>query len=307
LILKKYLESLGKVVTLLFSGNINADEKKKHSFLPYFEEIKFEDSRGYLSSQKADILILIDGTNLAQFYNITSTEKVPTLDCYNKIIHIDHHQSLPEKLGTWTLQKQLSSTAEVILTEIVPFNFVTEKIATLGYAAIVGDTGNFRWAISKSTFDLSAKLVDRGADYKEVVDSFFFERSKLFWEMTSYVVNNLEYDEKLGSMFVYLPFNKFKNDLDSHKLVVLKDAFEEIARTVEGYSRGFLVYEEKPGVVVISSRGNNLRNKINLPEMLKELGGNGGGHANACRADLKGDFDKIVKDLKNVLAKSLNS
>lgn len=305
LILKKYLESLNKKVTLMQSSTLSSEDKDFYSFLPYFDEITFKDTREVLSGKNFDVLILIDGTNLVQYYDENSILERPNLSFYDKIIHIDHHLNNPEKLGTWTLQKQVSCTAEVILSEIVPEDFVDKDIANLGYAAIVGDTGNFKWSFQPETMELAAKLLNKGASFLEIVNKFFFSRTKIYMEMLAYGINNSEYNAELQTQFLFMPYLKLQQDgFNQHKLYVLKEAFQEdVARTVRGYPRGFMVYEEKPGKVVISARGNNLTNKINLPKMLMEIGGNGGGHLNACRADLEGNFEEIKEKLIELIKK----
>lgn len=305
LILKKYLEFLDKKVTLMHSSVVSKEEREHYSILPFFNEIVFADTREVLSKKNADVLILIDGTNFVQYYQENSKLQSPNLQAYDKIMHIDHHLALPEKLGTWTLQKQLSSTAEVILTEIVPNEFIDKNIADLGYAAIVGDTGNFKWALSPETFKLASKLLDLGANSEGIVDRFFFSRTKLYLEMMAYGIINCEYNEEAQSQFLFLPYEKLqKDEINHHKLAVLKDAFqEEVARTVKGYPRGFMIFEETLGKIVISARGNNLTNKINMPILLKEIGGNGGGHLNACRAETEGDFKQIRQQLIDLILK----
>lgn len=309
LILKKYLESLGKKVTLRHGSNLSAEEKSYYSVLPFFEEIIFGDTREVLSKKQFDVLIFIDGTNLVQYYDENTLLERPNLNIYEKRIHIDHHLSLPEKLGTWTLQKKLSSTAEVILTEIIPEDFINQDIANLGYAAIVGDTGNFKWSFQPETMALAAKLLKKGASFLEIIDRFFFSRTRIYVEMLAYGINNCEYNEELQTQFLFMPYAKLQQDhFSPHKLSVLKEAFQEdVARTVKDFPRGFMVYEEKPGKVVISARGNNLTNKINLPQMLREIGGNGGGHLNACRAEVAGDFEEMKQQLIELIRKYLRS
>lgn len=307
LILKKYLESQDKTVTLMQASNPGAEEKDFYSILPFFDEVKFSDTREALARKNFDIFILIDGTNLVQYYDENSPLPSPNLDAYDKIIHIDHHLGLPEKLGTLTLQKQMSSSAEVVLTEIIPEDFIDEDIANLGYAAIVGDTGCFKWSFQPETLELAAKLLKKGADFKKIVDRYLFSRSKLHMEMLAYGIKNCEYEDALHTQFLFMPFQKLREDkIEKHKLAVLKEAFqEEVARTVKDFPRGFMVYETIPGKITISARGNNLTNKINMPEMLKEIGGNGGGHLNACRAEIKGDFEEIKQKLLDLISKYL--
>lgn len=307
LILKKYLESLGKLVTLMQASNPGAEEKDFYSILPFFDEVKFSDTREVLAKANFDILILIDGTNLVQYYDENSALPSPNLKAFNKIIHIDHHLGHPENLGKLTLQKQISSSAEVVLTEIIPEDFIDKDIADLGYAAIVGDTGCFKWSFQPETLELAAKLLKKGADFKKIVDRYSFSRSKFYMEMIAYGVKNCFYDDDLHTQFLFMPYEKLQKDgIIKHKLAVLKEAFQEdVARTVKDFYRGFMVYEEKPGKIIISARGNNLTNKINMPEMLKEIGGNGGGHLNACRAEVKGDFEEIKQKLLDLISKYL--
>ncbi|MDO8639179.1 MAG: hypothetical protein Q7R43_06395 [Candidatus Daviesbacteria bacterium] len=309
LILKKYLESLGKQVALMQASNPGAEEKDFYSILPFINEVTFKDTREVLAKKQFDALILIDGTNLVQYYNENSPLEPPNLKAYDKIIHIDHHLGLPENLGTLTLQKQMSSSAEVVLTEIIPDNFIDADIANLGYAAIVGDTGNFKWSFQPETLDLAAKLLKKGADFKKIVDRYLFSRSKLHMEMLAYGIKNCEYNDELHTQFLFMPYHKLQEDkIEKHKLAVLKEAFqEEVARTVKDFPRGFMVYEAIPGKITISARGNNLTNKINMPEMLKEIGGNGGGHLNACRAEVKGDFEEIKTKLISLISKTLEN
>lgn len=307
LILKKYLESKDKKVALMQSSNPSSEERDFYSMLPFFDEVKFSDTREALAKKNFDLLILIDGTNFVQYYDESSPLPSPNLKVYEKIIHIDHHQGLPENLGTLTLQKQMSSSAEVILTEIIPEDFIDKDIANLGYAAIVGDTGNFKWSFQPETLALASKLLKKGADFKEIINKYCFSRSKLYMEMIAYGIKNCFYDNNLHTQFLFMPYGKLQKDkIEKHKLAVLKEAFQEdVARTVKDFSRGFMVYEEKPGKIVISARGNNLTNKINMPLMLKEIGGNGGGHLNACRAEVKGDFEEIKQKLIDLIKKYL--
>lgn len=309
LILKKYLESLNKKVTLMQSSILSADEKDYYSFLPYFDEIIFTDTREALSAKNFDVLILIDGTNSVQYYDENSPLQKPNLEAYDKIIHIDHHLNNPEHLGAWTLQKKLSCTAEIILTEIIPEDFIDENIANLGYAAILGDTGNFKWSFQPETMELAAKLLQKGASFLEIVDRFFFSRTRIYMEMIAYGINNCEYNAELQTQFLFMPYLKLQQDsFDLHKLFILKEAFQEdVARTVSGFPRGCMVFEEKLGKVIISARGNNLTNKINLPKMLQEIGGNGGGHLNACRAEVEGDFEETKKKLIELIKKHLTN
>lgn len=203
---------------------------------------------------------------------------------------------------------QAAATAEIILAKIIPEEFIDKNIATLGYAAIAGDTGNFRWGFTPEILRLSALLLERGANALEIVDKLEFCKSKMYLKMLAFALENIEYNDELATAFLFLPHQKLQEaKIDEGKMSLVKNAYQEdIAKTVTGYPRGILAYEKKPGEVHISCRGNNFSNKVNLPAVLAELGGNGGGHLNACGIVVEGKFEEVKQKLFQAIEKHLS-
>ena len=308
LILKKYLEHLGKEVRLMFPMEMTKEEKKKNAWLPYFDEVEGEDTREILSHKNFDVLIMVDGGNLIQFYDSSeTTDNSPDLSIYDKRIHIDHHQK-SENLGTYSLHNsKAAAAAEIILTKIIPKDFIDRDIATLGYAAVAGDTGNFRWNFSSSTLRLAAMLLGKGADTLLFLDKYFFSQSRIYFEMLAFAIENVEYADELGTAFLFLPYEKLQAaGIDENKLEELEQAFNAtVARTVTSYPRGIILYEKVPGKIRCSTRGANLRNKISFPELLAEIGGNSGGHFHAAGLQIEGNFEEVKKSLPTTLQRRL--
>ncbi|MDO8498712.1 MAG: DHH family phosphoesterase [bacterium] len=309
LIMKKYLESLGKKAQMVFPYEMAQSEKEYYSFLPFFEEVEDKDSREILNRKNFDLLILVDGSNLPQYFDARSDEgNPPDLTVYDKRINIDHHLPRPKELGTIVIRdSEASSTAEIILRDIVPEEFIDEDMATLGYAALVGDTGNFKWNFHPSTLALAAKLLTRGAKALEIVDRFFFSKSKDDLKLTVYAIENIEFDDSLGVSFLFLPYGKIREDnLNSEKVDLLKTVVQmDLAKTVKEYSLTVMLSEKEPGKISLNGWGNNLRNKVNIPELFAKVGGNGGGHFHAAGATMEGEFDKIKQKLMSLLAEQL--
>lgn len=309
LMLKKYLESLGKTVKLSFPLPFTEDNKDLYSILPYFEEVEDRETREVLSKQNFDLLVLVDGVNWSQFYGSPSADEVdPEIKVYPKRIHIDHHPQHPETLGTTNIwSNEVSSTGELILTQIIPEEFVDSKIATLGYAAILGDTGCFRWELHPSSFELTGKLLQKGAQALEVIDRFFYSKTPDYLQTLAYAIKNVEYYPNLQTSFVFLPWEKIQQDkLDPLELNRLKEAVKmDLAKAVKGYPRMIFMREIAPGKIGIDGWANNLRNNIRLPDVFRALGGNGGGHFNAAGALIEGDFGKIKISLLDLLEKNL--
>lgn len=308
LILKKYLEFLGKQVALMWPGKFSKEDRDFNGFLPYFEEIIDKDTREVLSKKNFDVLVVVDGGGITQFYDESDRDNSPNFAFYDKIIRVDHHLegSLELKAETF-YDPTASSTTEVILEKIIPGDFIDENIATLAYAAIAGDTGNFLWNFSPKTFTYAALLQSKGARVLEIIDKLAFSSSKLRLQMLALVIDNVEFFDDLKTMFAFFQYEKIqKEKLFGERIKELKLAFNsDISKRVRGYTRGIMLYEIEPGIIKITARGNNFRNEINLPQVFKELGANGGGHFNACGADIQGDFEEIKKSLIGLIGKHL--
>ncbi len=308
LLLKKYLEQLGKKVRAKFPKKIIAAQRGFYQHLPYFNELEDGDTAEDLKNQNFDCLILLDGSTWGQFHQDLELHSVPDPKTLPKVIQIDHHEKQEQPLGDLTIiDKNASSTAEVLFSQIIPVERLTPELATLGYAALIGDTGNFRWHTVPNTLELAANLLKKGADPAETLEKYFFSKSKDELEMIAFAIENIEYEDNLGSVFLSLPFSAIKEEgIDTAKLRALKDSFNhELSFAIKGYPRGFLIYEDEPGVITISARGSVIYNKINLPNLLAKVTESSGGHFNAAGAKLKGDFNSILEALIAALKTTL--
>lgn len=312
LVLKKYLESLGKKVTLKFPSKLTAENKEFYGFLPYFDELEDGDTREILKEKNFDLLILVDGTSLGQYYDTSKTnDNPPDLTIYDKRIHVDHHLLGPGiDLGTYAIKDcEASSTMEVILDRILPESFIDSKIATLAYAAIAQDTGNFRWSFTPKTLTLASELLSKGADPLVVVDRLFYVKPKSYLEDLSYILNNMVSVSEAKTVFLLFSYEEIKlKQITESKITELKIIFlEDIALKVPGFDRGIVMVENKPHKVKLSAWGNTLRNKSNLPQLFKNLGAIGGGHFNACGADIEGNFEEVKQKLIELIEKHLQN
>lgn len=311
LIIKKYLEHLGKQATFVYPRKIDFEEKERYKFLPYFEEVIDEDTRTFLKGKKYDCLILVDGISLSQFYDTRlSSDNPPDFSSIPHQFRIDHHLESSATLDIDCIcDIEASSTSSLIIEKIIPESFIDSKIATLALAGLVDDTGNFCWNFYAQSFKTAAALLEKGADALTIVDRINFYGDIKYFEMLAYAINNSLHDGKLATSFLFLPFEKIKKDkINSKKLDNVSEAFKEkLASRVKGYARGFMIDETIRGNISISARGNSLTNQINLPKLLTELGGKGGGHFNACGYEIKGDFDDIKDRLILLIKKHLSA
>lgn len=302
IITKKYFESLGKIVRLLYPKQFGEDDLKRNSFLPFFDEIEDVDTWDFLNKKQFDALVFVDGPNIIQFYDAEKYEKKdPNYESYDIRIHIDHHQMSPEPLGTFTLKdSNASSTVEVILRDIISPGFLTKELTDLAIGAIISDTGNFQWKYTPETYRLAAMLLEKGANSQLFIEKIVASKTKRHYELLSWLIPLVDYDDELQSTFLYLTTDLIaKNMFTESDLRILKYAFlEDFARRIPEYPRGFLVTERIEGKVKVDARGSNLNNKIHLPQLFLLLGGNAGGHFNASGVSTEGNFDEVVEKLK---------
>lgn len=307
LLLKKYLETLNKTVSFMFPRELSKEEKESYSFLPYFNEVVDQDTREILSKKNFDLLILIDGMRLTQFYDFNSSDRnLPDLKIYDKRVLIDHHTVDPDEgLATHVIRDpKASSIAEILINQVISETATNKEMATLAYTAIVGDTGNFKWNFTSATLEATSLLLKEGADYLVVLDHFF-SNPKSYFQVLGVTISQLEFLDDLRTVVFSLSQQKiFELNLDKGKIDEIDRAFkEDLAKRIKGYDRGFLLYEMSPGKIHISARGNDLHNKINMPQLLSKLGGVYGGHFNSCATDLEGNFEEIKQKLLVLLKK----
>lgn len=297
LMLKLYFESLGKKVRVQFHRAPSAREREDLGHLPHFAELNFGDTREFFGeSPNYDAVIFVDGANLEQFYQIDKDAPPPDIAAYNHRVQIDHHLSRVTDLGELVLHDSgASSTAEIILRAVIPGSAVTPEIAQLGYAAIAGDTGNFRYSFAADTLRLAATLIDRGANPTEIIERQFFSRDPKYLELTVLAIQNAEYYPEIATSCLTVPHEWYSDKkINSADAEVLKDVFAfELGRAVKGYARSFVFLEEIPGRIHVSARGSNLHNDLELPTLLSSLGGLGGGHKQSCSFYFKGTMEGV--------------
>ncbi len=308
LILKKYLESLGKKVKLVYPETLTGYSREVYGFLPFFKEIIFGDSREILKHPDG-LLILLDGTSLVQFYDaFQDPSNPPDFKIWPERLRIDHHLQKPEKLETRLIRDpQASSTTEIILHRIIPPGFINQQIATIGYAALAGDTGNFCWNFTASTLKLASVLVAKDADKLTIINRLFYFKSANYFKLVKLVIDNVEFDPKLKTVFLTIPYRKLKTwNLSEEDYREMRLTFlEELGRKVRGFDRYVALLEKDPGHIHVSARGNNLNNKINLPKMFMEVGGNGGGHFNALGFEVEGNLGEVKARVKKLIGEYL--
>lgn len=286
------LKSLGKKTYII-----------NHSETPY--NLKFLDVENVIKQfnlddhaelfNQVDVLIALD------FNRSDRTVSMKKNFEYSKALKIciDHHQD-PEKFVDYEfIDTEYSATGEIIFnlileTKIVP---LTRQIAEPIYAAIMTDTGSFRF--ERTTAKLHRKvaiLLETGVNPTEIYDKIYdqskFSKIKLLGRALESI--QLIADGKIAYMIitqnVFEEFGAIESDTEN---------FVNYNLSIENVVLGLLFIELKNGFKVsFRSKGN-----ISVNKLAAEFGG--GGHTNAAGARF---FEHKMTDeiINSILSKAKN-
>ena len=209
------------------------------------------------------------------------------------MIKIDHH--IPQgAYGDMMLIDTESESCSGIITNLIKNTGMkmTKEVATNLFLGLVTDSGRFRYAPSKNTFEKAAYLIASGADYEFIYSNLYTDALSnvmLKAEMTlkyqtfdcgvAYVKNTYEECVKLNVVPMVLG-KTIINNMSGVKEITVWAAFSG----------------QEDGTVVTEIRSS----KYNINKVAAKYGG--GGHAQASGATLKNwkEADLMIEDLIKV-------
>jgi phosphoesterase RecJ-like protein len=265
------LKKLGKKVYII-----------NHSSLPYNMEFfnidnviqKYDEVLHKNIFNEVDVIVALDFNRADR---TVSMEKA--IRKSNKLkICIDHHQDPEEFVDHQFIDTDYCATGQIIYdfiyhTKIVELDL---KIAEAIYAAIMTDTGSFRFDRTTSEVHIIiAELLKLGVNPEQVYDKLYdqskFSKVKLLGRALNSI--NLLADNKIGYMTI--------TQKDFEELGAIESDTENFVNynlSIENVVLGILFIELKNGFKV------SFRSKGNIPvnKLANEFGG--GGHTNAAGA-----------------------
>lgn len=275
-----------------------------HSATPY--NLEFLDEENVIQKFNFELHEKIfNETDVLIFVDLNRVNRVVKLeDCVKNFkgikICIDHHQD-PENFFDYIFGgTEYSATGEIIYdfikeTSIVNIDY---KIAYQLYAAIMTDTGSFRYErTTPRLHKIVAELLETGVNptevYEKIYNQFNFERIKLLGK----ALNSIELDssKKIAYMTITLQDQLFYNTTEDDI-----DGFVSYCLSIKGVLIGILFYEMNDGVKIsFRSKGD-----INVNKLAEEFGG--GGHINASgsrlyNVQLNEIKDKVIAAAQNYI------
>ena len=220
--------------------------------------------------------------------------------CYKEavIINVDHHISNSDYGDLSLVQKNSSSTGEVLFNLFYgSFNF-DSHLSTALYTAIETDTGSFKFDnATAETMEIAAKLLKSGADKKLIIKNIYNRRSLTGINAISIALNSLKIDFVKGIAWLSISYE------DKIKYGLQDEDYEGVvyyANTIENIEVGLFFKEVSPGNIKVSLRSNSI---FDVNAFAQKFGG--GGHIRAAGCNLSMSLEQaeecLVSSLKEYI------
>lgn len=268
------LKDLGKEAIIY-----NQDATPEHyRFLPAADHIVHDLEH----LERYDVGFILDCSELDRVGRIAAdVAKIKTL------INIDHHVSNGGFSPLRFLDPKASSTGELLYRLMRRMHVkMTKDICTNLYAAIITDTGGFRYSSThQETLRAAGDLVEGGADPQWISENIYESDPPAKLQLLSKVLETLTLDmeNRIASLVVTR-----KHLQDTGASMEHTDGFIDIPRTVKGIDIAMLYTQMDGNQYKLSLRS---KGKVNVEKIARRFGG--GGHINAAACRIDGDIETI--------------
>lgn len=272
------LKDMGKKVVVY-----NQDRTpERYQFLPAAHNI----SHTLNNVEHYDTCIVLDCSDITRV-----GDEAENIRKIKKLINIDHHFSNNGFCPLKMLDAKASSTGELVFRLMREMGVKMSKdICTNLYAAIITDTGSFRYSsTTKETFLAAGALVGDGASPQRIAENIYESDSPSKIKLLAKALSTLSLDleSKVGSMVVTQ-----KDLMDTGAAWEHTEGFVDIPRTVRGIEVSVLYTQREKDHFKLSLRS---KAKVNVERVARKFGG--GGHIHAASCWMKGDIETIKSQI----------
>jgi phosphoesterase RecJ-like protein len=266
-----FLKSRGKDVTILNHSAIpsNCLFLDPERFVAQFDPGHHADIIA-----NADLIVVLDANQPERLQSL----RPYVLQSKATKLCIDHHPDRQPFADLYVIDTEAAATGEILFDLFLhcDADSVSKEIATALYAAIMTDTGSFRFPKTDATLHLVvAGLIERGADPVQIYHETYEQGSARRLQLLGNVLSTLQiaHGGRVASVFVTQEmFDKTGTTEED------TENFVTYALNIRGVQIGLMFTELADGIKIsFRSRGNIAVNKL-----AQEFGGNG--HKNAAGA-----------------------
>ena len=248
------------------------------------DNVRNDTARGPAALKQIDLLIVLDISDVSRLGVLADAVRgleVPKLV-------IDHHIASDDPAGTIVLTDvSACATGELVYDLACELNFdVTPDIARALYAAILTDTGSFRFSnTSPRCHAMAAHLLAAGVDPEEMYVRVYASAPAGRVRLLGDVLQTLGVDAASGLAWLSMPAGALERyDVRQEDL----DGIVEHARSIAGTRMALFFRDLGYGKVKLSFRSTG---DVDVNAFARQFGG--GGHAKASGALIAGSMEDV--------------
>jgi phosphoesterase RecJ-like protein len=285
LALAEHLRALGKQVTILNSDPVPGP----YRFLdPHHYLKKFTASRHTALIRQAQVIIVLDASGGWKRMGRVGDFLAPAQAVK---ICIDHHPDPTDFVDIAAVDTDAAATGELILELVMAMNgMLTQSMAEALYAAIMTDTGSFRFPkTSPRTHRITAQLLAAGAQPLEIFRQIYQQYPLGRVRLKGYLINSIQTTADGQIAYYGLHLDTLKAyGVDTSEL----DGFASLGQDIGGVRVVVFCLQNSRSKVKISLRSDG---SIAINDLAAEYGG--GGHPSAAGATVTGQMDEVLSDV----------
>ncbi len=203
-----------------------------------------------------------------------------------ELVNIDHHPH-SETFGSINyIDEGACATGALVYRILKQGNFpISKPVATCIYAAILADTGSFRYSNADSeAFRIAGEIVDQGVSPWDIASALYENQEEVRLRLLGRVLNTLilSADGRIGSVAVTTEMLRETGAGAEHT-----DSFVNYPRAIRGVEVGLFFRQIGPASFKVGFRS---KGKVDVGSLARALGG--GGHHNAAGAVVEGSLDQ---------------
>ncbi|MHB1222627.1 MAG: DHH family phosphoesterase [Gemmatimonadaceae bacterium] len=248
------------------------------------DDVRDRSAEGAAALAGADVLVVLDISDVKRLGTLAGAVRALTVP---RLV-IDHHVATDEPAGSIVFSDTTAcATGELVYDVAAVLGLrVTEPVARSLYAAILTDTGGFRYSnTTPRAHAIAARLLAAGVDpeamYRRVYASVPLGRLQLLRD----ALDTLELDAELGLAWISVPAGAMEEyGLRSEDL----DGIVEHPRSILGTRLALFFRDLGHGKVKVSFRSTG---DVDVNAFARQFGG--GGHAKAAGALITGGLADV--------------
>jgi bifunctional oligoribonuclease and PAP phosphatase NrnA len=248
------------------------------------DDVRNETAKGAAALRDIDLLIVLDISDVKRLGALTETVRQLTVP---KLV-IDHHIASNDPAGNIILTDVTAcSTGELVYDLACALDFdITPQIARSLYAALLTDTGGFRFSnTTPRCHAVAADLLSTGVDPEEMYVRVYASAPAGRVRLLAEVLATLGVDDDAGLAWLSMPAGTLeKFDVRQEDL----DGIVEHARSIAGTRMALFFRDLGYGKVKVSFRSTG---EVDVNAFARQFGG--GGHAKASGALIAGTLPGV--------------